>query len=1103
MNRFDKPYRIAPSFDLRKNIEMFDFAAKLDTHEMLQHSLINQIPFDISDEEGNTLLHIVINVDSRKASQHSKLGVIKFLVNNGANPDKPNKYNQTPLHLACHYQYDLIVEYLLSIDVNPNFKDNMGLTPFHYLLTGDIKTIEKTGEILNFIPPPKKVDVVANDKIIEIKKTIYDLLIVKLIKDEFPILKTFSNTIANILDNDAEFINQRIELEQKIAKLALDTSAPNYLLEIKNTVDIALKSIGKKIEKLFNNFPEISELQIHNTEKTSWSHPTNTQPLSLIKNGNIKKQIKDEIKLAANNILNLTANFNQYNYNITSYEEDGLNEIMGAHFTTMGNNFTKPRGSSDYFYSGNFNRDYRTINDINDKIKHTNAFDNASSIIDFANLKYAGGPRNITLNLPANPIINEVIGLSQVPTDDNKIFKTLAAGFLTNIAAICDTVGNPNGLNFFVFTQAEYRANYRADLLRYFPNPDYGMRFSVLCYLIFSFVAIKSPDRFEELLANPYLNPPNNFLKNNEMVIKWFKKFMNGENVASFIYGMWCDLSCTASASNLDGSIPLNLAILISGIANNSTNLTQSMYNSYKPHLISDICSLPGLNPEVKIASMTMLLLNENCSNMYFRNIDADPNRLSGIVGVNIDKNIILIGKLVLNYFQNPSGFNTGSTSEEDKLYRLYSKPGKKPIHNLINIILDLYEKMVNKPLKQTIIDFVYLLNSYDQARVKNIDDFKAMSVINIVKPAGSLDLYKNQIPSHYGLENVIIDEKIFTGPAQIVENHFRIAHVFGLYFEGMCNPHQNYALGNPFNITTKDKKGKVTKEFYITPSGINEHSFQAPNSSSLDDDQVPLAFNNVILITNNLTLAQKFQYYNAANRKIVNPSIHSYFVLVVKRIQLYQKKIFQLLKTINGYVDELVKGKTTNLGSLITILYPQLVSYCKIIDSYKSSYDLIGQNYSDNEFWKSSDLRKIFRTPETYPYLDLAKNINTINSSFYTYYYVFSPDKLIKLSKFNFYQIPTTSSNKYLLYTGTNDLNVFTSAEHLHRLIQKLIHQILYLVLLVNFQSETMCLFSTNIKQIILILLTHLTVQILCLINKTNYHLLYLIILNNFINFV
>lgn len=1029
MNRFDKPYRIAPSFDLRKNIEMFDLASKLDTHEMLQHSLINQIPFDISDEEANTLIHIVINVDSRKASQYSKLSVIKFLVNNGANPDKPNKYNQTPLHLACHYQYDSIVEYLLEIDVNPNFKDNMGLTPFHYLLTGDIKTIENTGEILNFIPPAKKVDVGKNDKIIEIKKSIYDLLITNLIKAEFPVLKTFSNTIANILDYDVEFINQRIELEQKIAKLALDTSAPNYLLEIKNTVDITLKAITKKIEKLFNNFPEQGELQIHNTEKTSWSHPTNGQSLSLIKNGNIKKQIKNDIKLAANNIIKLSDNFKQFNYNITSYEDDGLNEIMGLHFAAISNKFIKPGGFTDYYYAGNFDADYRTINDVNDAITHSNAFDNASSIIDFVNLKYAGGPRNISVNFPVglNAILTEV-GAFSLLTSDQIIFQILASKYLSP-ANITSLFGLADGLDFFKLNLARYQTYFAADLITNSPNPI--MMFPVLYYLVFSFVAIKSPDRFEELLSNPFLNPPNDFLRNNEMVIKWFNKFMNGEDAASFIYGMWCDLSCTASVSNLNGSIPLNLAILVSGIANNTINLTQSIYNSYKPHLISDICDIGTMSIETKIASMTMLILNENCNYTYFTQIDSDPNTLSGIAAAKVDKNVILIGKLVYNYFQNPNTFNPTTSSEEDKLYRLYTKPGKKPIHNLISIIIDLYEKMLNKPLKQTIIDFVYLLNLYDQALVKDINEFKKMSAKNIAKPASSIDLDKNQIPSHYGLENVIIDSKIFTSPATIVENHFKIAHIFGLYFEGMCNPHQNYALDNPFNIISKDKSGKPSaRDFFITPPAVNEHSFQAANLSSLDDDQMPLPFNNVILNVGVLSPEQKFRYYNIDNRSIVNPSVHSYFVLVVKRIQLYQKKIFELLKIINSHVDELVNGKTTNLGSLITILYPRLVSYCKIIDSYIESYDRINQDYSNSNFWKNSELRKTFKTPENYPYTDLAKNINAINSNFYTYYYVFAPDKLIKLSKFNFYQIPTTSPSKYLFYTGTTDSNVFTSAD-------------------------------------------------------------------------
>ncbi len=1031
MNRFDKPYRIAPSFDLRKNIEMFHLASKLDTHEMLQHSLVNQIPFDISDEEGNTLIHIVINVDSRKASAHSKLGVIKFLINNGANPDKPNKYNQTPLHLACHYQYDLIVEYLLSIDVNPNFKDNMGLTPFHYLLTGDIKTIENTGEILNFIPPAKKLDVGKADKIIKIKKKIYDLLITQLIKDEFPIFKTFSNTIANILNNDVEFVNQRIELEQKIAKLALDTAAPNYLQEIKNTVDIALKALSKKIEKLFNNFPEQGELQIHFTEKTSWSHPTNTQPLSLIKNGNIKKQIKSEIKQASNNIISTNANFKQFNYNITSYEEDGLNEIMGLYFNAIPNKFVKPAGTNEYYYSGDFdNEDYKTIENINNNIRHSNAFDDASSIIDFVNLKYAGGPRNITISNPPSVRAN-VAQLSLLPSD-KKIFQILAKGYLTqpNIDAITDTSVNPLGLDFFSFDQARLKANYQKDINALLIPIE--MRFPVLYYLIFSFVAIKEPERFEELLTNSYLNPQNSFLRNHDIVIKWFNKFMNGEGVASFIYGMRCDLACATDPdpSNLNGQIPFDFAILVSAIANNRTNLVQSIYNSYKPHLVSDICDFAGPTNETKIASITMLLLNEKCGSVYFNNLNKDPDTLSSIATAGVDTNVILIGKLVYRYFQNPGGFAPSGSSEEDKLYKLYAKPGKKPIYNLVNIIMDFYEIMVNKPLRQTMVDFIYLLISFDQSNVKNIDDFKQMSTINIVMPALSMDFDKNQIPSHYGLENVFIDSKIFTQPVGIVQNHFTIAHMFGLYFEGMCNPHQNYSLDEPFSVESADKKGKIiSKQFYVTNGG-NDHSFGTTTPDSLDDDAMPIAFGNIIDGANPIPPTQRFRYYNVDGRNIVNPSVHSYFVLVVKRIQLYQQKISALLKLVESNIDELVNGKTTNLESLITLIYPKIVSYCKIINSYIESYERINQDYGTSGFWKNSELRKKFMSPENYPYTDLAKNINTINSNFYIYYYVFAPDKLVKLSKFNYYQIPINSPDKYLFYKGTTNDNVYSSVE-------------------------------------------------------------------------
>jgi ankyrin repeat protein len=1040
MNKFDKPYRIAPSFDSRKNIEMFDLASRLDTHEMLQHSLINQISFDIADEEANTLIHIVINVDSRKASQHSKLGVIKFLVNNGANPDKPNKYNQTPLHLACHYQYDLIVEYLLTIDVNANFKDNMGLTPFHYLLTGDIKTIENTGEIMNFVPPPKKQDVKKNETLIEIKKDIYNLLIKQLITDKFPIIKTFENTIKNILDNDSDFINYRIGLEEKIVKLALDTTPPNYLQEIKNTVDISLKAITKKIEKLFNNLPELNEFQIHSTERNSWSHPSNTQPLSLIKNGNTKKSIKAEVNKASDNILQLQNDFSPYNSNITSYQEDGLNEIMGLYFSSIKNKFRKNKGATTLEYKGNFDSsDFEIIDDINEQIKHVNAFDNASSIMDFPNLKYAGGPRDLILGLPMNstkpptqiPPIQIVKDLSQMSINKQIFYMLSSPLTTTSIDAI---VNGP--IDLFKIDATMYNTYFQNDLTNISNwtqmsgtligtlNPD--IEFAVLCYIIFAKTAISNPERFEELSNVSYLHtiagPNTAFFQDNPVVIKWFNMFMDGINVASFIYGMWCDLTCYFSPSNLDGIVPLNLAILVSALANNTLNLDQSIYNSYKPHLVYDICN-GVLSSEEKIASVTMLLLNENCTNLYFNNIDKDYTTLIllSTVTKDIDKNVLLIGKLVLTYFQNPSTFNPSVSTEEGKLYLIYNKSGKKPINILVNIILEFYGKMINKPLKQTIIDFIYLLISYDQSTTKTINDFKKMSIYEIKNPTLISNLSENLIPSHYGLENVVIDSPKFTIQKNLVFNHFQIAHVLGLYFEGMCNPHQNYfTLNDLFTINNI--------EFGIIPSTSLNHSFNTTTRPvKIDDDQLPLPFNNVI--TTALPDDIKFRYYNIDNREIVNPSIHSYFMMVVKRIQLYQKKIAELLKEIRLYIDQLVNGKTTNLGSLITKLYPTIVSYCKIINSYNDSYERINKNYATSDFWKKSELRKKFTSPDNYSYTELAKNINTINASFYLYYYVLAPDKLVKLSKFNYYQIPITTPNKYLFYVG-NDENVYDAAE-------------------------------------------------------------------------
>ncbi len=199
MNKFDRPYRLLPTHDQKKVIELFNLVENLDTNEILQYSLSNQIPFDvIYDENGNTLIHSVIKMDNRKTNQLSKLNIIKFLFQNGTNPDTPNKMNQTPLHLACQYQLDLIVDYLLSINVNPNYIDNLGLYPFHYLFFGEIKFVGNSLKVLDFVEPPKegKIDFIDKKEILAIKQKIYDL-----IKSD-PLLTTVKKTIDDLVEKN-------------------------------------------------------------------------------------------------------------------------------------------------------------------------------------------------------------------------------------------------------------------------------------------------------------------------------------------------------------------------------------------------------------------------------------------------------------------------------------------------------------------------------------------------------------------------------------------------------------------------------------------------------------------------------------------------------------------------------------------------------------------------------------------------------------------------------------------------------------------------------------------------------------------------------------
>ena len=76
-----------------------------------------------STAEGGTPLHV--------AADRGYLGIVKFLLRHGANPNMKNDYGNTPLHFAALYGHPEVVKLLIKHGADPNIKNNYGWTPLH------------------------------------------------------------------------------------------------------------------------------------------------------------------------------------------------------------------------------------------------------------------------------------------------------------------------------------------------------------------------------------------------------------------------------------------------------------------------------------------------------------------------------------------------------------------------------------------------------------------------------------------------------------------------------------------------------------------------------------------------------------------------------------------------------------------------------------------------------------------------------------------------------------------------------------------------------------------------------------------------------------
>ena len=1001
MNRFDKPFRTMPLYDTKKGMELFNLASKLDTHELLQYSLINQIPLDFADDNGNNLIHEVINIDYRSTSPHAKLNVIKFLVQHGVNPDKPNKYNQTPLHLACNLQLDIIVDYLLSHGANPNYQDNMGLSSFHYLLTGDIKLLNDLSDhTVDFIPPPTNKDVKKNTTILEIKKLLWDL-INDTTNEELPLLQTIKNTINNIMDEDTDIIARLIDFQNNIIPLIQSSDSASQNPRIKQQIELTKKTISDKIIRLFNpsgtkELPKITNLKIHTPNELSWSPLADTNTTNaLIQNGNIKKRIKQNLQAEYLKIKTLNDAFSSLNYNEIL---PNINENFNALFINkilpnINPVWTRPpRASPNDNWYDTTSGDYTEFEQINDNIRHPLALDNASSIIDFKNLKYAGGPRKIQIIPASHNINNDLLYLFYNKSYNHQILYLLLYENDENARTIVDLIiiddfdtTIQNILNNPIIET--FIDNYLQNRLSFaLPVSQFLCSFYRI-FLVLSYIAICFPLKFNDTIETLRRIIINNIPYFN----KWSDLYINKDpetfNIGTWIFGMWTDLTCKFNNSNLDGLINFKLLMLIGGIGHNNNNYAslQSIINCYKPQLVSTIFTV-GTSDANKITKWILLLVNDNVNMEFYQFITT--NNIENIENIDLIPNI-----------------NQDLKELSKEVFRTINE--KTDPTTICKKIILYCQNCNPKPLTQTLLDTIYLIKTY-RNMTRPIDNaFLNMNILNYNNNIPNIVL-PPIIPSNISILNYNIDIINYNGYDGFIKTHLIIAHLLGLSYEGIIFPLLDSTNDTNY-LVIPDGAGNYIHLYLV---GQTTHAI---NIGDQLQNQIPLPLNFLILNTplDNNDLINKDRYYNIRDRLSSIPLTDSYHRMIIYKIIYYNNKITELKNQITPIIFDLMNGKTRELSKLYTNIYYNILFYSKLIETI----------YLDiKDELESNPIFDTYKEEIKYNVLNLARALNKINSNYYIYYYLFTPSKLIKLNKLNYFKIPTDrTSDKYLYYNYPN----------------------------------------------------------------------------------
>ncbi len=1008
---YEKDYRPIIKVDNKQITDLFNIVGAMDINEVKQFILREQIPYNVIDNNNNTLIHRVLLENDLTKTENQRLQMIKFLYSENVNPDGPNNNNFTPFHIACSKQYLNIIKYLIDIGVDVNYQDNFGNTPLHRLFTGNIKPEEKT-TIGNLIPKPKKIDLINTNLWRTERQKIWDSI------KNSPFIQAINDTLKNSIGSEEEEINVVKDFQEQLFQLNLDLTKKDNIKLLKDIQAGSIHKFKAIIEKKWSKFSNIQDILIHQVEPDSYPSDDPSK-LAVIKNSNTKKHITEMLAKSLSDIKRLLEGIedpDEIDYN-------KINEDLLTDYLTNNHDF-------DLIHAN-------MINNLNYESYTQNyniGYDYADNIMDTNKNTFIGGAR--VCNIEDNIGPNEYFDLFNKNND--LIIPTLVYTIFTDLATANNFVGTYD-LNIFPADADKTRlCNLLAELFVNIINN--------------TLISTANITNIIDLINNTVS------LHLHRSLIPLLEDYQRSDDKINMLYCIINNYLCNErfrsvaidrTQSNLIFNINLSVIYLIGGLINNnggedniilsiSQCMRKSLYRSIFNEATNRYGFLNNIADDIKPGSILCALIY-----LIFSTDNADLlNNISAPVAeVDLFNHIdlITVDNPNLNYIMKYA-YNIMNNIDIDMGLVVPPKMQKllvySPRENLCNMISYYHNNMEQSTQNQMVADLIDIIRKkHDED-----DDVPELNIINklrnvIIQPINDINLLPNDNtiieridPDINNAINNMRNSKLF----KILNNENDAINVWSVS-EYLLPSRVSCFLSKPMSsfIGNEDDRMYIMKfiESYYLGMNFLGH---IPSHEILEDIDVPQNRAQTINITTHYNLYNFDNYVDPNNnlpddnidrpsfQTLNNPNynrptnIISYaWVLNNLHIQLTDL-VRHFTSRLNFMFNNMLQqNSSSTYATVISYTYPLLLvlsNYSKIIKvltvhiknpRYKRGFDNV-QNIN------RTNIIEILDDFHEFKISNFENNINKINGFIYLLYYLNASTDKVKIPKFIYHALGT-----------------------------------------------------------------------------------------------